>query len=104
MSAVDNYLEVLKGLVLMRNAVNTMVPQLAKPIAYAVFLQTHHELSEVAVLRLFNYLPSKFAPSSFTKDVLAMYCGYENYLDFCEKRGQDNILKDGDFDLPSPLI
>ena len=84
MSDVDFSLEVLKSLVLARNAITVMVPQCAQYISHAVFQQTNRQLSEIAILRLFNFSPAKFPPSSYTKDVLANYCGYKDYLNFCQ--------------------
>jgi len=79
----ENCLEALKVLVLTKSSLVTMLPCYTQRIAALVLSQTHQYLSETAILRLYNYLPSRFPPSSFTKDVLAIFCGYNNYASFC---------------------
>jgi hypothetical protein len=83
MSVVDNCLEALKNLALKKTGISVMKAHYARHISCAVFKETNYEISEIAILRTFNFLPAKFPPSYYTKDVLALYCGYENYFEFC---------------------
>ena len=82
MPTINHCLEALKALILAKNAISVMAPQCAQHISHAVFMQTNRQLSATTILRLYNFLPAKFPPSAFTKEVLAIYCGYENYDDF----------------------
>jgi hypothetical protein len=93
MPPLSNCLEALKLLVLAKCALTTMTPAHAGHVAASVLALTKHQLSETTILRLYGYLPSKFPPSPFTKDVLAIFCGHTNYAAFCELREQRTIRK-----------
>lgn len=88
MSPLSHCLEALKLSVLAKCSLRTMMPLHAGYIAASVLSLTKYELSELTILRLYGYLPSKFPPSPFTKDVLAIFCGYANYAAFCELQEQ----------------
>lgn len=48
-----------------------------------IFEKTGHEISLYALNKAFGFLPAKFKPSTYTLDVLAIYCGYPNWDYFC---------------------
>lgn len=93
MPPLSSCLEALKLSVLAKCALTTMTPAQAGHVSASVLALTTYELSEKTILRLYGCLPSKFPPSLFTKDVLAMFCGHENYAAFCELQEQSAIRK-----------
>ncbi|UOE49393.1 hypothetical protein MTO98_33915 [Mucilaginibacter sp. SMC90] len=88
MSPLSHCLEALKLSVLAKCSLTSMTPFHAGHVAASVLSFTKYQLSETTILRLYGYLSSKFPPSRFTKDVLAIFCGYANYPAFCELQKQ----------------
>ncbi|MFC0513877.1 hypothetical protein ACFFGT_06690 [Mucilaginibacter angelicae] len=45
--------------------------------------KTGHEINLYALNKAFGIIPARFKPSPYTLDVLAIYCGYIGWDDFC---------------------
>jgi hypothetical protein len=83
---IDPCLESLKLLVLAKAGTSLVTrSDIALMIAHIAAV-TGTWLSETTLLRAYGFLPAKFAPSSYAKDILARYCGYENYAAFCTQQ------------------
>jgi len=79
----DPCFESLKLLVLAKAGILLTSYADAPAAGTLIAASTGQRLSEAAILRAFGYLPAKFPPSGYTKDVLAQYCGYADYAAFC---------------------
>lgn len=50
-----------------------------------VIKKTKRQISEVVLMRFFGFIPGRFHPSVYTLDILANYCDYKDWKDFCEQ-------------------
>ncbi|AYL99137.1 hypothetical protein [Mucilaginibacter celer] len=82
----DPYLDSLKYLVLIKGNTLLSVSHEAKQLSELITRQTNHQIAEVTILRLYGFMTQKFPPSAFTKNTLAQFCGFENYVAFCEEQ------------------
>lgn len=86
MSAIaQTCFESLKVLALMKSNILVAAPSDAKRMVQLIVMYTDRQLAEVTILKAFDFLPSKFPPSQFTKDVLAQFCGYQDYNSFSKE-------------------
>jgi hypothetical protein len=51
-----------------------------------ITMQTGHQLSLHALNKAFGVTPARFKPSPYTLDILALFCGYNNWALFCQGR------------------
>ncbi|MEO3406003.1 hypothetical protein AAFN85_18980 [Mucilaginibacter sp. CAU 1740] len=82
----DPCLESLKVLVLVHGNTLLTTPDEASQLALLIDRRTQHLVAEITLLRFFGFVSAKFPPSSYTKDVLAQFCGYRDYVMFCEEQ------------------
>jgi hypothetical protein len=80
------YLELLKATVLAKSGLNNISPCDCKVISVQILKKTRHSVSETTLKRVYGFAFSKFKPSVFTIDVMAKYCGYDGWDDFCKKQ------------------
>ncbi|MDN3584440.1 hypothetical protein [Mucilaginibacter flavus] len=77
--------ELLKSCVLNVSNLKSVTPSDCKVISALIFNKTKFIVSETTLKRIYGFAYSKFNPSIFTIDVMAKYCGYNGWDDFCEK-------------------
>ncbi|MBK0380472.1 hypothetical protein [Mucilaginibacter segetis] len=77
------YFDSLKETVLNISGFKTITPCDCKVISLKIFEKTKNSLSETTLKRVYGFAYTKFNPSVFTIDVMAKYCGYEGWDDFC---------------------
>ena len=82
--APDRCLECLKSIVLKKGNMLLTSYNDARDLATIINVYTSHYIAEIAVLRTYGFVTAKFPPSQYTKDVLAKFCGYQDYAKFCE--------------------
>ncbi|PAW92364.1 hypothetical protein CKK33_02190 [Mucilaginibacter sp. MD40] len=82
-SFLPQYYELLKHAVITTSGLNNITPHDCRIIAAEIFRKTKNSVSETTLKRVFGFAYSKFKPSIFTIDVLARYCGYKGWEDFC---------------------
>ncbi|MES2267376.1 MAG: hypothetical protein V4520_11475 [Bacteroidota bacterium] len=85
-SLLPQYYEALKEAVLTTSGFNTITPCDCKVISNQIFSQTKLSISETTLKRVYGFAYSKFKPSLFTIDLMAKYCGYQGWEDFCHKQ------------------
>jgi hypothetical protein len=81
------YFDLLKNNVLKVSGLTSVTPCDCRTISVLAFNKTKFSLSETTLKRVYGFAYSKFKPSLFTIDVMAKYCGYAGWDDFCEKQG-----------------
>jgi hypothetical protein len=80
------YFQLLKAQLLANAGIIDIAPSDCKVIALQIHNATKQVVSETTIKRIFGFALSKFSPSQYTVDVLAKYCGYTGWKDFCEKQ------------------
>jgi hypothetical protein len=78
--------ELLKSCVLNTSNLKSITPSDCKVVSALIFNKTKFIVSETTLKRIYGFAFSKFNPSIFTMDVMAKYCGYDGWDDFCEKQ------------------
>jgi hypothetical protein len=82
--------ELLKSFVLASSQLKRIEASDCKILSSFIFTKTSSTVSETTLKRIYGFASSKFKPSFFTIDVLAKYCGYKGWEDFCDN--QDKLL------------
>src|SRR5882757_4507061 len=77
--------ETLKSRVLANANIRSITPGDCKALALQIYSKTKLTVSETTLKRVYGFAYSKFKPSLFTIDVLAKYCDFEGWDDFCEQ-------------------
>lgn len=94
---IIQHFENLKRHVLSVAELKNISPSDCKVLSLLIFRKTNQQVSETTLKRVYGFAYSKFKPSSFTLDALAMYCGYEGWADFYDNtslpvnRQSDNL-------------
>ncbi len=78
--------EILKIRVLDRSDIKSITPGDCKELSAMIFAGTKLTVSETTLKRVYGFAFSKFKPSLFTIEVMAKYCGYIGWDDFCLKQ------------------
>lgn len=79
-------LEMLKVLVLHKADIQVLIPSIIKDLSASIFSLTKKRLSDTTLKRIFGFADTQHQPSLYTVNVLAEYCGYSSYQEFCEKQ------------------
>ena len=58
-------------------------PEQCTILAASILNKTKIRLAEVTLKRIFGFTESKFNPSFFTLNTLSIYCGYQDWPEFC---------------------
>ena len=88
---LPQYFELLKTTVLTQSGLTSVTPCDCRTVSVLIFNKTKQSLSETTLKRVYGFAFSKFKPSLFTIDVMAKYCGYAGWDDFCEKQEEHVI-------------
>lgn len=88
---LPQYYEILKTAVLTASGLGTITPCDCKIISASIFNKTKQSISETTLKRVYGFAYSKFKPSLFTIDVMAKYCGYPSWEDFCLEQEQHAV-------------
>jgi len=80
------HFQLLKIEVLQNAGIKTITPADCKAISLQISNFTKQVISETTLKRIFGFALSKFNPSQYTIDLMAKYCGYSGWKDFCEKQ------------------
>lgn len=83
--------EELKRLLLINVGINNILPSDCRALSDRVYKKNGNRISETTFKRIFGFAYSKYSPSLFTLDVLARFCNYKSWDDFCEKQDQKAI-------------
>lgn len=85
MMPIDTYIERLKILVLEKASISEFLPFHSTELAALIFAETQRMLSESTLLRIYDLVPAKFPPSSYTRDALACFCSYDDFAAFVKQ-------------------
>ena len=77
--------ETLKSRVLTNANIRSITPGDCKALALQIYVKTKLTVSETTLKRVYGFAYSKFKPSLFTINVMAKYCGFEGWDNFCEQ-------------------
>lgn len=76
------HLETIKILTASITGIQNVAPMDCRLISFSIMEKTKLSVSETTIKRLFGFAKSKFNPSFFTLNALAIYCGYKGWDDF----------------------
>ncbi|QXV65392.1 hypothetical protein INP83_20350 [Mucilaginibacter sp. 21P] len=85
-SFLPQYYELLKRAVIATSGLSNITPHDCRIIAADIIRHTKQSVSETTLKRVFGFAYSKFKPSIFTIDVMAKYCGFKGWEDFCHSQ------------------
>lgn len=80
--------EELKKVLLISAGITHILPSECKALSDRIFKKNGNRISETTFKRIYGFAHSKYSPSLFTLNVIAKYCNYKSWDDFCQK--QDN--------------
>jgi hypothetical protein len=80
------YFENLKKQILKTSGFTNLIPANCRTISTLIEVKTRQKISETTLKRVFGFAFSKFQPSLFTLDVMARFCDYRSWSDFCENQ------------------
>lgn len=83
------FFENLKKQILKIAGYSNLIPANCKAISALIEAKTKQKISETTLKRVFGFAFSKFQPSLFTLDVMARYCNYRSWNDFCENQEEE---------------
>ncbi|OJW13839.1 hypothetical protein [Mucilaginibacter sp. 44-25] len=86
---LPQYYELLKHTVLKTAEIKNITPHGCRILAAQILATTRHSVSETTLKRIYGFAYSKFKPSLFTINILAEFCGFTGWEDFCNT--QENI-------------
>lgn len=69
-------------------------PKDCNELSGQVFEQTNRKVSPTTLRRFFGLLPSTSAFSTYVLDSISMYCGSDDYTDFCKLQLSNEVLED----------
>lgn len=78
-------MELLKLLVLLRAGIFFEETYQANELSEIILNSTGKLVAGSTLLQVYEYTPTKLPPSLYTKDVLAMFCGYKDFDDFTKE-------------------
>jgi hypothetical protein len=88
--------EELKRILLINAGVTHMLPSECRALSDRVFKKSGNRISETTFKRIYGFAYSKYSPSLFTLNVLAKYCNYKSWDDFCQKQEKKLIATSND--------
>jgi hypothetical protein len=91
---LPHYFEKLKSCVLDAAGLANITPCDCKTISNQILTKTKQRISETTLKRVYGFAYSKFKPSLFTIDVLAHFCGYKSWDDFCNEQEKNTVKKE----------
>ena len=83
--------EELKKLLLINAGINNILPSECRALSDRVYKKNGNRISETTFKRIYGFAYSKYSPSLFTLNVLARFCNYKSWDDFCEKQDQKAV-------------
>src|ERR1700743_3117068 len=90
------HFELLKSEVIKAAGITSITPADCKMLSYVITKKTEQRISETTLKRIYGFAFSKFKPSLFTIDVLARFCDYAGWNDFCQHQEQNLQLPEED--------
>jgi hypothetical protein len=95
--------EELKKILLINAGITHILPSECRALSDRVFKKNGNRISETTFKRIYGFAYSKYNPSLFTLNVLAKYCNYKSWDDFCNKQGK-KILTNSNKELNWQLL
>jgi len=83
--------EELKKLLLVNAGIINILPSECRALSERVYKKNGNRISETTFKRIYGFAYSKYNPSLFTLNVLARFCNYKSWDDFCDKQDQQAI-------------
>ena len=80
--------ETLKLRVLECSSIKSITPGDCKALSSLIYSKTKLTISETTLKRVYGFAYSKFRPSLFTIEVMAKYCDFDGWDNFCESQGK----------------
>lgn len=90
---LPQYYELLKHTVLKKSGISNITPHDCRILAAQILAATRNSVSETTLKRIYGFAHSKFKPSLFTINIMAEFCGFTGWEDFCN--AQENIPANG---------
>lgn len=83
--------EELKKLLLINAGITNILPSECHVLSEKVYKKNGNRISETTFKRIYGFAYAKYSPSLFTLNVLARFCNYKSWDDFCEKQDQKAV-------------
>lgn len=83
--------EELKKTLLINAGITHILPSECRALSDRVFKKSGNRISETTFKRIYGFAYSKYNPSLFTLNVLAKYCNYKSWDDFCNKQSKKAV-------------
>jgi PAS domain S-box-containing protein len=90
-----HYIVAIKSLTLSVAGIKNLLPADCRMLSFLIIEQSDLGISELTLSRFFGFAASKFPPSAYTLNVLAVYCGYADWEAFCRSVDEETpVVKD----------
>lgn len=89
----------LKQLVLDKAGLTTITPSDCKSLSLAIAKTTKNQISDTTLKRIYGFALSSSLPSHYTLNLLAIYCGYVSWDDFCDRHSKKTATPPGTVDV-----
>ncbi len=96
----QRHIESIKALTLSFAGIKEISLNQCRRLSFSIIERTRFAISEITLKRLFGLETSKFSPSLYTLNGLAVYCGYESWELFCKVQPADLTGTDDVFSHP----
>ncbi|TWR28920.1 hypothetical protein FPZ43_11685 [Mucilaginibacter pallidiroseus] len=80
-----HHLELLKAEVLVKAGLSRINPGDCRVVCFVIEQKTKHRISETTIKRMYGFAFSKYQPSMFTLDAMAIFCGYQGWQHWQER-------------------
>lgn len=90
---VHDYFEILKLQVLYRAEIKHIAPADCYSLSLKIQDKTKKRISETTLKRIFGFAAAYHNPSTYTRNTLAEYCGYNNYESFLSSKEKEELKK-----------
>jgi hypothetical protein len=85
-SIIYHHFEDLKKQFLAETDISHIGPYECKKLSACIEEKLNKKVSETTIKRIYGFAKSRFTPSLFTLDVMSQFCGFDGWMDFCDKR------------------
>ncbi|GAA4780214.1 hypothetical protein GCM10023231_03960 [Olivibacter ginsenosidimutans] len=82
---LHTHIQELKIKVLEFAQINKIIAADCYKLALDISDKTQQTISQTTIKRVYGFAQARYAPSSFTLNVLSQYCGYESWTDFVDQ-------------------
>lgn len=94
-------LENLKQCLLDTAGIHSVTPAIFRDLSFLIYKSTKKQVSDSTLKRIFGFAAYTFQPSLYTLNVLAEFCGFASWGEFCAKNKQTALASGRTTELPT---